>query len=324
MVKVKAVDLVKVNDRYRLEEHKNVDYIYCLQYGDSEAVKTKFKPLEVTKTTISCNLHQRQRSSQQILDLADYLQMHKAIPNWSKYSIKRWNSPKSFSSDIPLWVEIAEAPKSLGWNPSNPPDPWGTNLFKSFVEYFNDKFESKDVMLIHCSPYNPYNNIEQVCKEQNWRCIDVKHITGSEASVIILYNLFNFDYEAFTRAKTQLVIVTTLGWPSVSSDGKRSKVLTKLQDIEKGNHNDEECEKYCKDYKALFGQKLPDCQYIRNPNKIQSLIRKVQINRDGSATEVQFENKTSNEEDIQVEPPENQENQESKSLGTRIKSFFRK
>ena len=60
MVKVKAVDLVKVNDRYRYEEHKNVDYIYCLQYGDSEAVKTKFKPLEVTKTTISCNLHQRQ------------------------------------------------------------------------------------------------------------------------------------------------------------------------------------------------------------------------------------------------------------------------
>ena len=97
-----------------------------------------------------------------------------------------------------------------------------------------------------------------------------------------------------------------------------------LQDIEKGNHDDEECEKYCKDYKALFGQKLPDCQYKRNPNKIQSLIRKVQINRDGSATEVQFENKTSNEEDIQIEPAENQKPDGSKSLGARIKNFFRK
>ena len=321
MVKVKAVDLVKVNDRYRLEEHKNVDYIYCLQYGDSEAVQTKFKPLEVTKTTISCNLHQRQRSSQQILDLADYLRMHNT---WSNTSIGRWDSPKSFSNDIPLWVEIASPPKMLGYQ-RNPPDPWSTNLFKSFVEYFYDKFEPKDVMLIYCrNPPNLYD-IENICKEQKWRCTDEKHITGSEASVIILYNLFQFDYEAFTRAKTQLVIVTTLGSPSVSSDGKISYVLTKLQDIEKGNHNDEECEKYCKDYKALFGQKLPECQYKGNPNKIQSLIRKVQVNRDGNVTEVQLENKESNEEDIQVEPPENQETVGgSKSLGTRIKNFFRK
>ena len=97
-----------------------------------------------------------------------------------------------------------------------------------------------------------------------------------------------------------------------------------LQDIENGKHDNEKCEKYCQDYNSQFGQKLPECQYKSNPNKIQSLIRKVQINRDGSATEVQFESKTSNEEDIQIEPAENQKPDGSKTLGTRIKNFFRK
>ena len=66
-----------------------------------------------------------------------------------------------------------------------------------------------------------------------------------------------------------------------------------LQDIEKGNHDDKECEKYCKWYKDQFGQKLPKCQFKGNKSKIQDLIRKVHIDSDGSVTEIQFVNKTS-------------------------------
>ena len=109
-----------------LEEDKNVDYIYCLTYTDHDAVQTNFKPLEVTETTISCNLDQRQRSSQQILDLADYLHMHSDTLDMP---IRRWNYGKSFSSDIPLWVELT--------NPN------------SFFDQFKDRFESDDVLLIY-------------------------------------------------------------------------------------------------------------------------------------------------------------------------------
>ena len=66
--------------------------VLSLQYNDEKAVQPDSQPLEVTDTTISCNLEQRQRSSQQILDLADYLQMHS-----NDDSIRRWNSGKSFS-----------------------------------------------------------------------------------------------------------------------------------------------------------------------------------------------------------------------------------
>ena len=106
------------------------------------------------------------------------------------YPIRRWNYGKSFSSDIPLWVEL-----------SNP---------KCFFDYFKDKFESDDVMLIHSFPSN-LNEIEEFCTDQKWRCTKNWNVDGSEASVTILYDLDNFDYEDFTRAKTQLVIVTIDG-----------------------------------------------------------------------------------------------------------------
>ena len=73
-----------------LVDDQNVDYIYCLQYVDVDAVKANTQPLEVTDTTVSCNLDKRQRSSQQILDLADYVQMH-SYDN----PIRIWNSQES-------------------------------------------------------------------------------------------------------------------------------------------------------------------------------------------------------------------------------------
>ena len=132
-----------------LKENLQVDYIYCLTYEDFDAVQTNSKPLEVTETSISCNLEQRQRSSQQILDLADYLQMHQSYVS----PIRRWNSPSSFSSEIlPLWLEH-----------SHP---------KSFFDYVKDKFKSDDVMLIW-DDWNKPSNLEEIkdfCREQKWRC----------------------------------------------------------------------------------------------------------------------------------------------------------
>ena len=113
--------------------------------------------------------------------------MHKSM---STHAMRRWNNGKSFSSEIPLWVEL-----------SNP---------KSFFDYFKDKFKSDDVMLLHIYPSN-LKDIKEFCKEQKWRCTYQDHVKGSEASVTILYDLGYFYYESLTRAKTQLVIVTIDG-----------------------------------------------------------------------------------------------------------------
>ena len=177
--------MCKVNS----DENQKLDYIYSLRYTDSKAVQANCKPLEVTDTTISCNLEKRQRSSQQILDLADYLQIHQpySCPTF------QMNSGKSFSSHIPLWIEL-----------SNP---------KAFFDYFKDKFESDDLMLIWDKWKKPFNlnDIEKFCEEKKWRCSEWVNAIGSEASATILYDLEEFHYESFTRAKTQLVIVTIDG-----------------------------------------------------------------------------------------------------------------
>ena len=167
--------------KINLEEDQLVDYIYCLSYYDSGAIQTNFQPLEVTGTSVSCNLLQRQRSSQQILDLADYLHMHSSSP------IRHYNCPKSFSSDIPLWIQL--------------PNP------QSLFHYLTDEFESNDdVMLLHYR--TNLNQIEEFCREQGWRCTDCYNVRGSEASVTILYDLDSLAYEFLTRAKTPLIIVT--------------------------------------------------------------------------------------------------------------------
>ena len=189
--------LIKYNFRYErykvsLEENQNVDYIYSLRYGVLDAVQANFKPLEVTETTVECNLNQRQRSSQQILDLADYLLMHYALYLCGHPLIRRYESSKSFTSDIPLWIELT--------NPN------------SLLEYF-DKFESNDIMVIWDNYNEPsnLNDIEGFCLQQNWRCTERNNVRGSEASVTILYDIPYLNYEFFTRAKTQLVIVTIAG-----------------------------------------------------------------------------------------------------------------
>ena len=164
-----------------LDENQNLDYIYCL--GQQPFA---LDALEVNESTITCNLEQRQRSSQQILDLADYLQMH-----YFSSLIRRYDAPSSFLSDIPTWIEL-----------SNP---------RSFFDYFKDQFDSpEDVMLIHNKPSN-LNDIEHFCQMYKWRCTSDKNVKGTDASVTILYDLDDVYYESLTRANFQLVIVTVEG-----------------------------------------------------------------------------------------------------------------
>ena len=65
-----------------------------------------------------------------------------------------------------------------------------------------------------------------------------------------------------------------------------SVVSSKLQDIEKGNHDDKVCEEYHKRYKHWYGKELPNCQFKSNKSQIQNLIRKVHVDANGSLLEV--------------------------------------
>ena len=66
-------------------------------------------------------------------------------------------------------------------------------------------------------------------------------------------------------------------------------------------HDDAVCEKYHKYYKNRFDQELSDCEYKENKSKIQKLLRKVQIDANGIATEIQFDNLSEDEWETEEE-----------------------
>ena len=167
-----------------LEDFPNkIDYIYSIQYSDSKAVQNPEKSLQVSGSMVECNLAQRQRSCQEILDLADFIWMHSGQDPQRKYS-----SSPSFKSETPTWIELANE--------------------NSFFDYFQDKFsDCDDVMVIYYNPSN-LNEIAKFCQEKEWKCTSDGNVKGSEASVTILYDYDRFFFEGFTRAKHQLVIVT--------------------------------------------------------------------------------------------------------------------
>ena len=174
-----------------------IDYIYCLSYVYSNVELFK----QCTLCTLECNLDTRQRSSQQILDLADYLHMHQTYYN----PIRSFESSSSFCSEIPLWIELDKY----------------TN-FKSFFDYFKSKYDCNDVMLVWDMDTVQYYwrhfyniDIEEFCRIQNWKCTETMDVRGSEASITILFNLDDFHHEYITRAKNQLVIVTIIEYARV-------------------------------------------------------------------------------------------------------------
>ena len=101
-------------------------------------------------------------------------------------------------------------------------------------------------------------------------------------------------------------------------------MATNLQDIEKGHHDDKECEKYRQYYKIDFDQDLPDCEYKGNKSKIQKLIRKAQIDANGIVTEIEFDNKKNDEEMNVSKGKIKTKSEGSKSLGTKLKNLFQR
>ena len=108
-----------------LEDKISIDYIHCIHYGDigklCNVIKERVKN-EIDQ--VSCQLLQFQRSSQQILDLANYLNRHMGQTCFT------FPTKGSFSGSIPLWITV--------------------DTQESFVKYAKSNLSQlQDVMLIY-------------------------------------------------------------------------------------------------------------------------------------------------------------------------------
>ena len=192
------------------------DCIYCIRYsqvGIKPKATLNNEDVFVTETMVHCDLRLCQRSSWEILKLANYLQMHS--PNTFPFDLPQ--NSQSFSGTTPLWVEVND-PKDL------------LELIPELKESLD-----KDVMLIR---EHTDDDIEEICQTMGWKCCHVSEVTGCEASVVFIYDPDQFRYEAFTRAKNMLVIVTL--------PNRMRSFTNALKSIKSGVHEMEHCDAYFK------------------------------------------------------------------------------
>ena len=235
-----------------------VDYINAIQYKDigkqlgvdakdvgshSEEIPERFTSYwrDGKRGTVYCQLRHCQRSCQEVLDLAYFLNAHNGLSRNFAHHVE---SAYSFRGSIPKWLEVKD--------------------IQHFIEFIKASFGPDHDLMILCSKKE--KEISELCKENNWRQSPCYNVTGSEASTVIVFNLYEFNYEIFTRARNELIIITT---------PERTKLKPILEEIKKGIHHDRHCSIYSKLYKKFGYGEPPACEYKSNSKAISKLIQPI-------------------------------------------------
>ena len=148
----------------------------------------------VSPNTVLCNLRQSFRSSQEVLELVYYMLKHSPLGD-QLYKEKSFiHQPYSNPGKKPLWLQV----------PS----------LEAFIDYTNANQDLKDVndVMVIYEPDNIKDVIETLrehCLENNWKICPSNAVMGSEAQIIIIYDMKSIHFEALSRAVIQLIFVTT-------------------------------------------------------------------------------------------------------------------
>ena len=182
-------------------EHKlKVDYIHCIKHSDLgldriDGWKREIltEKVQIAPERILVTLLQRQRSSQQILEISYFMKRHKIHQSFNHEFADIPHAQESFSGSTPKWVEIKDA--------------------KEFVKYAEENLSSfkGEAIVIRWYKCAEIPEISSLCSKLNWKYYKYDQVRGHESSMVIIYDFFRFDFESFTRAKHNLLIVTISG-----------------------------------------------------------------------------------------------------------------
>ena len=102
------------------------------------------------------------------------------------------NAKESFKGPKAQWVEVKDE--------------------KAFVKYAEENLSAfkGEAMIIYDS-FKELPEISSLCSKLEWKYCHEDEVTGSESSLVIIYDFDAFNYECFTRAKHNILIVTISG-----------------------------------------------------------------------------------------------------------------
>ena len=191
----------------------NVQVVFCLKYDfhdmkirnerdkDDQSPYDPKNILDLENVLIG-RLHKAHRCSNEIRSFVYYLLMHEFGNKLHEFKSFQHDEPSFDAGKTPIWIETRNAKsfKALVLHNSRSEE---STFYKS---------QGETVVLI----YDP-NTIEPqeqrevkgTCDEQGWQCFPKAEVVGTEFSFVIIYGLKEFHFEAFTRAMSRLIIVTT-------------------------------------------------------------------------------------------------------------------
>ena len=191
---------------------RNVQVIFNLKFDfDDMKVRRRRDPDDETElepadeaiknhpNVVFARLRHSHRCSNEIRMFVYYLLIHSSVEDML-YKFKYFHHEKS------------------AFQAENKPLCWTTRNVRTFVAQARSKqfpfdFTDSDVLLIY-DPRNlrrndPFETVREFCKKQKWDYYSENEIVGVEYSTVILYDLGEFHFEAFTRAVNRLVLIIT-------------------------------------------------------------------------------------------------------------------
>ena len=154
--------------------------------------------VEVENTIVYCYLRISYRCTKEAIEFVYHALIHS--PSEQKlYKKKSFvHTPESLSGAKPLWAEVPSIDVFLQFATKN-------DIFKDCL----------NVMIIYDSGYQDKRTISKLrrhCSTQadgKWKLCQANTVMGSEASMVVIYDMEKLDFEAVSRAQHQLIFVTT-------------------------------------------------------------------------------------------------------------------
>mgnify|MGYP001184617764 FL=1 len=189
----------------------NADFVLALRHAFNDGLCLKWRHkiwkketlyqdvmeqqgVEEFDKTIICHLRMSYRCTLELISLAYYMLIH-SPPEEKLYKTKSFfHLPNGFPGEKPLWIEVQSV--------------------ESFIHFTNtdeNLKEANDVMVIYDS-----DNVKDViqtlrghCLGRKWRICASTSVMGSEAPIVIIYDMKSIHFEAISRAVLKLIFVTT-------------------------------------------------------------------------------------------------------------------
>ena len=220
--------------------------------------------VQIKEDKVICQLKKRFRCSNEITALIFYLLVHSPKSHHPEYKSFVHSLDSFDAGKNPAWLELENV--------------------EHFIEFTNtdqDFFAlEKDVLVIYDPKDDPFSlqPLKTHCTARNWQCYPYTDIVGSEADTVIIYDLKDFHFEAFSRAINHLVIVTIekdvwsstlkkwkkgrLSFPNVFAPSQESSLAKELNKIKMGKHDESICKMNCERNMEVFGYVEPyHCTY---------------------------------------------------------------